>query len=132
MTSPSCPKTRFQNEGVLAAMNKLTFLVEHHPQILSKLEGMLEDVFNTLEPEVSAAVRKEKNEDSCPLYKLSNDELKLIFGYVGKMQYRFVACTSYRFHQVYLDTSGGEVLTSFKGAVASVSCAALCLEPKDP
>ncbi len=80
----------------------------------------------------AAAIRKQRNEDSCPIYKLSNDELKLIFGYVGKMQYRFVACTSYRFHQVYLDTSGGEVLTSFKGAVASVSCAALCLEPKDP
>ena len=121
MTSPSCPKTRFQNEGVLAAMNKLTFLVEHHPQILSKLEGMLEDVFNTLEPEVSAAVRKEKNEDSCPLYKLSNDELKLIFGYAGEMQYRFVAGVSDRFHQVYVDTFGGEPSTSIESKAVSPS-----------
>ena len=56
MTSPSCLATQFQNEGVLAAMNKLTRLVEHYPQFHSKLEGMLEEVFNTLEPEVSAAV----------------------------------------------------------------------------
>ena len=92
-------------------MNKLTLLVELYPQFQSKLEGMLEDVFNTLEPEVSAAVRKEKNEDSCPLYKLSNhDELKLIFGYAGENQYRFVACVSDRFHHMYLDTFGGETL----------------------
>ena len=56
MTSPSCLATQFQNEGVLAAINKLTRLVEHYPQFHSKLEGMLEEVFNTLEPEVSAAV----------------------------------------------------------------------------
>ena len=76
----------------------------------------------------TAAIRKQKNEDSCLLYKLSNDALKLIFGYVGKRQYRCVACASDRFHQVYLDTFGGEALTSFKSAVASVSCAAKCLD----
>ena len=36
-------------------------LVEQHPQLHSKLERMLEDVFNTLEPKVSsAAIRKQK------------------------------------------------------------------------
>ena len=49
MTTPSCQASPFQNEGVLAAMNKLTQLVEHHPQLHSKLEGILEDVFNALE-----------------------------------------------------------------------------------
>jgi len=39
MRTPSCPTmTPLQNEGVLAAMNKLTQLVEHHPQFQSKLE----------------------------------------------------------------------------------------------
>jgi hypothetical protein len=36
---------------------------------------MLEEVFNKLEAEVSAAIQKEKNEDSCPIFKLSNDEV---------------------------------------------------------
>ncbi len=68
---------------MLSAVSKLTKFVEYHPQFHSKLEGMLEEVFNKLEPEVSAAIRKEKNEDSCPILKLSNDELKLIFEYAG-------------------------------------------------
>jgi len=60
MTTPSCPATTpFQNEGVLAAMNKLTQLVKYHPQFHSKLEGILEDAFNKLEPEISAAIQKE-------------------------------------------------------------------------
>ena len=80
----------------------------------------------------TAAIRKQKNEDSCPIYKLSNDELKLVFGYIGDKQYRFVAGTSYRFHQVYLDTFGGEALTSIVNAVASVSCAAMCLHSEEP
>ena len=84
-TTPRCPATPFQNEGVLAAIEKLTQLVEHHPSFHFKLEEMLKDVYNTLEPEVPAATRKEKNEVSCPIYKLSNDELKLIFGYGGEM-----------------------------------------------
>jgi len=47
MTTPSCPVTTtlLENEGVLAVMNKLTQLVEHHHQLHSKLEGMVEDVF---------------------------------------------------------------------------------------
>jgi hypothetical protein len=113
-------------------MSKLSKLVEHHPKLYSKLERMLEEAFNELEPEVSAAERKQKNEDFCPIYGLSNDELKHIFGYTSEKQYGFIACTSYRFHQVYLDTFGGGALTSFKGAVASVSCAAVCLDSEDP
>ena len=128
MTSPSCPATPFQNEGVLTAMNKLTQLVERHPQFHSKLEEMLKDVYNTLEPEVSAAIRKEKNEDSCPIFKLSNDELKLIFGYMGEKQYGFVACVSDRFHHVCLDTFGGEALTSIRSAAVLLSLAELCLD----
>ena len=67
------------SRGVLTAVSKLTKLVEHHPQFHSKLEGMLQDLYNTLEPEVSAAIRKEENTESCPIFKLSNDELKLVF-----------------------------------------------------
>jgi hypothetical protein len=122
MTSPSCPATPFQNEGVLAAMNKLTLLlVDHHPQFHSKLEELLEEIFNTLEPEVSTAIRKEKNEDSCPIFKLSNDELKLVLGYAGEKQYRFVACVSDRFHHAYRETFGGETPTSMKSAAVSPS-----------
>jgi hypothetical protein len=123
-TNPPAPP---QNEGVLAAVNKLTKLVEGHPDFYSKLERMLEDLHNKLEPEISAAIRKEKNEDSCPIYKVSNDVLKHILGYVGEKQYRFVACVSYWFHKVYLDTFRNETLTSIVSAVASVSCARLCL-----
>jgi len=79
----------------------------------------------------AAAIRKQKNEDSCPIHKLSNDELKLIFGYVGENNYRFVACASYRFHQVYLDKFG-EALTSIEKALVSVSCAAVCLHSEEP
>ena len=84
-----------------------------------------------IEEDSSAKKRKESNEDSCPLYKLSNDELKLIFGSVGENNYRFVACTSYRFSQVYLDTFGGETSTSIDNALASVSCAALYLHSEE-
>jgi len=47
------------------------------------------------------------------------------------MQYRFVACTPYRFHKVYLDTFKGEISTSIVNAVASVSRAAMCLHPEE-
>ena len=104
-----------QSSGVLAAIKKLTSLVERHPHFHSKLEEMLEDVYDELEPEVSAAIRKEKNEESCPLYKLSHDEFKHIFGYVGEGQYRFVACTSYRFHQVHLESFGNETSMKRRG-----------------
>jgi hypothetical protein len=109
------------------AVRKLTKLVQHHPQFHSKLEEMLQDLYSTLEPEVSAVIRKEENEDSCPIFKLSNDELKLVFGYAGENQYGFVACASDRFIQVYLDTFGGERLTSIESAAVSASRAQLCL-----
>jgi len=86
----------------------LTNLVERHPQFHLKLEGMLKDVFNKLEPEVSATIRKENNEDSCLIYKLANDELMPIFGYIGEIQYGFVACMSDRFRQLYLKTFRNE------------------------
>ncbi len=90
---------------------------------------MLQDLYNTLEPEVSAAIRKEKNSDSCPIFKLSNDELKLVLGYVGDNQYGFVACVSERFHQVYHEMFEGETSTSIEtSAAVSVSCAQLCLD----
>ena len=113
-------------------MSKLSKLVEHHPKLYSKLERMLEEAFNELEPEVSAAERKQKNEDFCPIYGLSNDEIKHIFGYAGEMQYGFIACVSDRFHQVYVDTFEGETLTSAESAVASVSCAKLYLDMGRP
>ena len=80
-----------------------------------------------LDEEVAAATQKQENEILCPLYKVSDDAFGRIFGYVGEKQYGFVACTSYRFHQVYLDTFGSETLTSFTNAAVSVSCAKLCL-----
>ena len=109
-------------------MNKLTLLVGDQPHFHSKLEVMLEEVFNKLEAEVSASIQKEKNEDSCPIFKLSNDELKLIFGYAGEKQYGFVACNSDRFHHVYRDTFGGETLTNIRSAAVSPSLAELCLD----
>ena len=67
------------------------------------------------------------------MYKLSNDELlKLIFGYVGEKNYRFVACMSYRFQQVYLDTFGGEALTTIRNVAVSVSCAKVYFVTEPP
>ena len=80
-----------------------------------------------LDEEVAAAARKRENEILCPLYKVSDDAFGRIFGYVGEKQYGFVACTSYRFHQVYLGTFRNETCTSFRNASVSVSCAKLCL-----
>ena len=85
-----------------------------------------------LESEASASIRKEENEDSCPILKLSNDELKLIFGYAGENQYGFVACVSDRFHQAHLETFGGETSTSIESAAESVSRAQLCLGTERP
>ena len=69
MFAPSC-LSPLQTTGVLqTAVNKLTKLVKYHPKLHSRLEEMLKEVFFKLEPEVSAANRKQKNEDSCPIYK---------------------------------------------------------------
>ena len=119
--------------GILAAVRNLTKLVEHYPQFHSKLEGMLQDLYNRLEPKVSASIRKEENTDSCTIFKLSNDELKLVLGYVGDNQYGFVACVSERFHQVYHEMFEGETSTSIEtSAAVSVSCAQLCLGMEKP
>ena len=64
ITTSGCPATPFQKGGVSSSIDKLAKLVEHHPLFHSRLEGMLK------EPEVSAAIQKEKNEDSCLLYKV--------------------------------------------------------------
>jgi len=48
------------------------------------------------------------------------------------MQYGFVACTSDRFHQVYIETFGNETSTSFRNATVSLSCAKLCLATERP
>jgi len=61
-------------------MQKLVRIVEHHPQFHYRLEEILERIYTVLKPDVSAAsaaastaARKEKNEESCPIFKLSND-----------------------------------------------------------
>jgi len=46
---------------------------------------------------------------------------------VGEKQYGFVASVLDRFHDMYLDTFGGETLTSIKCAAVSLSRAELCL-----
>jgi len=102
-------------------------MAENHP-VLSAVIGAI----RKNEECVSAAIRKQKNELSCPLYQLSNDELKFIFEYIGEMQFRFVACTSYRFHQVYIDTFGGETLTSMENILASECCTAVYLDSNEP
>ena len=112
---------------VISAVTKLAKLVEHHPQLHSKLEEMLQDVYIKLELEVSASIRKKENTNSCPIFKLSNDELMHVLGYVGKNQYGFVACVSDRFQQVYSETFAGKTSTSIECAAESVSRALLYL-----
>ena len=112
---------------VISAVTKLAKLVEHHPQFHSKLEGMLQDVYIKLELEVSASIRKEENAISCPIFKLSNDELMHVLGYVGKNQYGFVAGVSNRFQQVYSESFAGQTSTSIECAAESVSRALLYL-----
>ena len=122
--------------GALAAakQTRQTQAEQHYTRLDSKLEEMLQGFCNTLKlDEVSAAAdRKQKNETICPIYKVSNDELKHIFGFVGEMQFRFVACTSDRFHEVYLETVDTEKETSIENAAASVSCAKLFLGAENP
>ena len=74
----------------------MTNLVGRHPHFHSKLTGMLQDVYNILEPEVSAAIQKEENEDSCPIFKLSNDDLKLAFRYVVRSSTVRLCCMRFR------------------------------------
>ena len=126
------PGTSSPTPGVLEAMDTVTEQVEFEPQFHFKQEGMPEDSFNELEEfkvsaAAAAAIRKQKNEESCPIYKLSNDELKLIFGYAGEMQYCFVARASDRFKKS-IETFGNETLTSFRNVTVSMSRAKLCLD----
>lgn len=51
---------------------------------------ILSDATTDNHMQTAAAIWKKKNEESCPIYKLSTDLLKLI---VGENQYRFLACT---------------------------------------
>ena len=67
--------------------NILSFIIKWNKGLL------LLDVCNKLKAEDSAAAIRKHNEDSCTIYKLSSDELKHIFGYIGEGQYAFVACT---------------------------------------
>jgi len=110
-----------------AATQKLAKLVENHPQFHSRMEEMFEDMYKELELKVSAAIRKQKNEESSAIYKLSNDELKLCFCYLGKYQYRYIAGTSHRFKQIYDDVVGIKNRTSINNASVSIFCVKLCL-----
>lgn len=110
-----------------AATQKLAKLVENHPQFHSSMEQMLQDIYKELELRLSAAFKRQKNEESSAIYKLSNDELKLCFGNLGEYQYRNIAGTSHRFKQVYDDVVGDEKRTSINIASMSVSCAKVCL-----
>ena len=110
-----------------AATQKLAKLVENHPQFHSRMEEMLEDMYKELELKVSAAIRKQKNEESSAIYKLSNDELKLCFGNLGEYQYRYIAGTSHRFKQIYDDVVGIKKRTSINNASMSIFCVKLCL-----
>ena len=60
-------------------------------------DGMIvvEDVSTT-------ADRRRQNEETCPIYQLTNDALQHCFGFVGDDQYRNVAGVSQRFQDDYL------------------------------
>ena len=70
---------------VSAAMHKLTKLVEQHAGRVSGVQVR-----------VHSAAQKQDNEDSCLIYKLSNDAFGHIFGRVGKSQFIIVAGTTNR------------------------------------
>ena len=70
------------------------------------MEGMLEDFYTKLVPEVFVAEGTRQNEERSPIYELSDDLLGLCLGYVGDEHYRFVAGTSARFHSVYINVFG--------------------------
>jgi hypothetical protein len=89
---PDAPSTnRAAFKIAEAATQKLAKLVENHPQFHLRMENMLEYIYKHLEPKVSTAISRQKNEESSVIYKLSNDELKLCFGYLGEYQYRYTA-----------------------------------------
>ena len=85
-----------------------------------------------LESEASAAIRKEENEDSCPIFKLSNNELKLIFGYAGENQYGLLRVFQIGSIRLILKHSEEKRRPSIKSAAESVSHAQLCLGTERP
>ena len=80
-------------------------------------DGMIvvEDVSTT-------ADRRLQNEESCPIYQLTDDALRYCFGFVGDDQYRNVAGVSQRFHDDYLAKFGNKKTTSFRSATMPPSC----------
>ena len=85
--------------AIAQATHRLSKLVEHHPYFHSKLEAKLDRVYIELQSDLSAATRKHKDEDCCPVYKQSNDKqsndvLQHCFGSVSDKQYGLVACAS--------------------------------------
>ena len=99
----------------------------HQPSITIAMENLSFVTTDSDMQATAAATRKESNEDSCPLYKLPIDLLKLIVGYVGENHYRLVACTSDRLHKVYAEIFVDDTWTSFENVVVSLSCMKLCL-----
>jgi len=80
----------------------------------------------------SAAVKNSNNEESCPpIYGLSSDLLGLCFSMVGNETFRFVAGTSKRFCNEYLDTFRGEKTTSLSSTAESESRVKLYLAEVD-
>ena len=117
-----------------SSTQKLAKLVDNYPQLHSRMEEMLEDVSTKLESELVSIVmtRRQENEESSAIYKLSNDEVKLCFGFLGGDQYRFIAGTSHRFKQVYDDVVGDKKRTSINSASMSVPSAKLFLAETSP
>lgn len=102
-------------ECVLAAVNKLTKLLEG--QYARRFVQWIR---------TQGFCRYMKTREMKFLVQSTNCQMT-VFGYVGEMQYGFVACTSDRFHQVYLETYRNETLTRFRNATVLMSCVTLCL-----
>ena len=68
-----------------------------------------------------------KSEQSCPIYILPTDPLKLVFGFVGDKEHRFVDGTSDRFRKVYLDSVGNDKFANISSVAKSLSRAKIFL-----
>ena len=77
-----------------------------------------EHVSTELDPSMDAT-RKCRNEESCLIYKLSNDLLAYCFGFLGAEQFRFLAGTSKRFYNAYLEAFRGEKVTGLDSITES-------------
>jgi len=128
MILPVGPAPPFTNRAFLiaqAAARRLAGCVEHHIKFHSKLEATLEVICTELESDVSAAIRKRRNEESYPVYKLLNGFMMTCSSFVGDQHYGLISYTSDRFHQIYSDTAGCGTLSSIRNAAVSVVCAKL-------